>query len=230
MIITLNTNITQEDAVKRLDALLNLANQINGKFDNDGAILSWDQELEKEIKALFKDAVSIIAELNLKGRYDNYLGIELTKIATPNNYDEKRKERNENNKIIFLYQLNQLIKLKSDIPSCNPQNKSNNKIEIFISNDYGIYKNQKTKKPSYPIRESKRLQLIKLLENNKSSSKIIMRDLKYTNQLLSKEIKEINNNFTKLLNLSNDLIIHLPTGGYQLNYDKYNINFIKTHT
>lgn len=224
MIINLNAGVTKENAIERIDHLIAQSNKINGDWNNDEAFYSWDEELRTELNQLFKD-IEIISSVNLKGRYSSNLGLELTKIVTPSDYEKRREERSENNKTVFLHQVSKLIELKNNVSSLQNELK-NRKITISVSDSYGIYKNQKTKKPNYSIRESKRLNLIKFLKDKSSSSKKLIDNFKYTDQLLSKEIKEINDNFKKNLNLKKDLIIHLSTGGYQLNYEMYHIIFI----
>lgn len=98
---------------------------------------------------------------------------------------------------------------------------------IFVSKDYGIYLNQNTKKPNYPIRGKKRPNILYHLRDGKKDANILCGLLHYAGfPILSKEIDEINKNFRKKLELKSDLIIHRETGGYSLNSDEYNIKFI----
>ncbi|MFH1392246.1 MAG: hypothetical protein ABIG90_00995 [bacterium] len=98
--------------------------------------------------------------------------------------------------------------------------------EIFIDKENGIYTNNKLKQPNYPIR-GKRSRLLWLLKDNKKLGRSLIKTLCYPSlSQLNKEIKEINNNFKSTLNLKDNLIVRVPTGGYKLNRNKYNIKFI----
>lgn len=102
------------------------------------------------------------------------------------------------------------------------------KIQIFISDNYGIFMNKESKKPNYPIEStSKRLRLIKSLRDSKKNGKILA-DTFYNHNFsqLNKELKNININFKSKLKLKDDLIIKIETGGYKLNKDRFNIRFI----
>ncbi|MCX6792918.1 MAG: hypothetical protein NTY12_02740 [Candidatus Falkowbacteria bacterium] len=98
------------------------------------------------------------------------------------------------------------------------KNKTTKKITIYISKDEGIYINKDRK---YPIKKG-RFDLIQKLRGEK----IVMprERINYSNPL--KEIKKINENFKEGLNLKEDIIIHVSTGGYRLNRNNYEINFI----
>lgn len=102
----------------------------------------------------------------------------------------------------------------------NNKDYPNNKTKINISKDKGIYINDNLK---YAIRRgSKREMLLMSLRGAKTSLKIS--DMKINNPI--KEIREINNNFKTNLEIDNDLIVHIDTGGYRLNYNDLEINFI----
>ncbi|MCK5475442.1 MAG: hypothetical protein KAI71_02580 [Candidatus Pacebacteria bacterium] len=106
-------------------------------------------------------------------------------------------------------------------------NNDTNKINIIISNNKGIYRKNKDSELSYPMKTaSKRKKIIHNLKDNKKNGNLLA-EILYNKNLsqLSKEIKEINENFKNKLKLKEDLIINLDTGGYKLN-DKYNIKFV----
>ena len=101
------------------------------------------------------------------------------------------------------------------------------KKKVFISTRNGIYQNEKTKKPSYAIKGNKRPKIITILKDGRKDINILCQTIGYkSNQMPSKEIKEINSHFKNKLKLKDDLIIRLPTGGYDLNREKYNIKFV----
>ncbi len=104
-------------------------------------------------------------------------------------------------------------------------NETTNKIDIFIDKNYGIYKNKKTKKPCYPLKETtKRFKILKYLNKSESLSPTMLGNkVSQSYSALNKAIKEINENFLYNLNLKQDLIIQSPTKAYLLNKDKYNI-------
>jgi len=105
--------------------------------------------------------------------------------------------------------------------------KKDNLIKIYISELYGIYKNKSEKFNGYRIRsDSQRFKIILKLNKPKMGAKELGEIINNSStSFLSKEIKEINENFKHNLDLDSDLIIHFPGGGYGLNYDKYEIIF-----
>lgn len=116
-------------------------------------------------------------------------------------------------------------KIKQDYKSKNKT--TTEKKKVFISKKDGIYINQNSKKPNYPIKGEKRPKIISTINDSKKDANILCKTITYkTKSLLSKEIKEINNNFKKKLKQENNLIIRLETGGYQLNSEKYKIEFL----
>jgi hypothetical protein len=93
-------------------------------------------------------------------------------------------------------------------------------VDIFINKEIGVYRN---KKLSYPLK-GKRFRLVMELYRNKNLGANVLGHLyNGNNQLLSKEIKSINQLFISSLKVKVDLITHLPTGGFKLNRDIYNI-------
>jgi|APSaa5957512535_1039671.scaffolds.fasta_scaffold192391_1 hypothetical protein len=98
------------------------------------------------------------------------------------------------------------------------------KIAITVSEDDGIYKNNNTA-IVYPI-SGKRLKLVYELRKEKIKGEDLAETFyKSDTALLSKEIKGINGNFMKMLNLEYMLIKRLSAGGYTLNKDYYVIEF-----
>jgi len=118
--------------------------------------------------------------------------------------------------------------VKAEYENSKTIKKYKNKMNIFVSDENGIFTNEKTKKPNYPVKiRSKRFKIIKNLKDGKKDGNILS-ELFYEKNLstLSKEIKEVNKIFTEKLNLRDNLIISIDTGGYKLNNDKYNVKFI----
>jgi len=100
------------------------------------------------------------------------------------------------------------------------------KQKIFISLEDGIYKDINNKKEVYGMR-GKRFRLIQKLRGGRKDGNILAQSLEYSSLTqLSKEVACINEIFKKNLNLEYKLIIHPPMGGYKLNVDKYDIEFI----
>lgn len=134
MIINLNTGITKKNATKSIDSLIDKANCINGNWDKDQAIYNWNRELREEFNKLFKNKAEIEANLGLKGCFDNDLEINLMRIITPPNYEKRRKERSENNKTVFLYQLSVLSLIAEELKLKPTENIQRNKIDHNVYN------------------------------------------------------------------------------------------------
>jgi len=101
--------------------------------------------------------------------------------------------------------------------------KNYGKIDILVDNEKGIYRNEKL---CYPIRiKSARFRIIKQLNEKRSPTSISEIKLLtgQKEQLISKEIREINRLVRKNLKVKNKFIVHIDTGGYKLNDKKYNI-------
>ncbi len=100
------------------------------------------------------------------------------------------------------------------------------KIRIFISQEEGIYRNEKKSKLNYPIR-GKRARLISSLKETKKDGKLLSGLYTENNfSQLSKEIDQINTTFRKKIRVKNNLIVHIKTGGYKLNRENYEIKFV----
>lgn len=99
---------------------------------------------------------------------------------------------------------------------------------IYISELYGIYSDEVEKGHGYLMkRGSDRSIMVEHLSNKVVSSSELSRFLNgKSDALISKEIREINNNFKKCLCLDDNLIIRFPANGYSLNSEKFNIIFI----
>ena len=108
----------------------------------------------------------------------------------------------------------------------NPLKENDRRIKLFISQDEGIYKNEITRKPNYPI-SGRRSKIITRLENGKKVGSSLIKLFNIDYQMLSKEIGEINDNFREKLKLEKNLIVSVETGGYKLNDESYDIKFIK---
>ena len=107
-------------------------------------------------------------------------------------------------------------------------NKSHNyKTKICISEKHGIFL-EDNNKLKYPIKGKKRPKLVRLLKDGRKSANILVELCEYSGiPDLSKEINNINKIFKKKLHLENDLIIHVETGGYELNNDDHEIFYKK---
>ncbi len=99
------------------------------------------------------------------------------------------------------------------------------KKQIFISDESGIYTQNGSKKLSYPI-SGKRAQLVRLLKNGRKSGPKLAEDLDQSIQVVSKEIENINETFKGKLEVDSDLITPIDTGGYHLNQERYEIEFV----
>jgi len=147
---------------------------------------------------------------------NNGNGIENVETTTNKMFVKYLKEaRGEINK--------KLIKLES------LRDKTKNKVkkeQIFISKEIGIYKEQNGKKLNYPIK-GERANLLRRLKDGKKDGKLLAELSGHKNlQQLSKDINDINRIFKKKLKLRSEIIIHVETGGYRLNKEKYKIKFI----
>jgi hypothetical protein len=96
---------------------------------------------------------------------------------------------------------------------------------IIISADDGIYCNKESKKPNYAIKGKKRTKLINALKGGKVTGSFLADHLGQDLQTISKEVGKINELFRKNLQLQNDLIVRVETGGYKLNREKFDIQF-----
>lgn len=100
------------------------------------------------------------------------------------------------------------------------------KIEIHLSEVYGIFTDKESKKPSYNV-SRKRLLLINALRNGRKTSSSLLDEGIYTGiKVLSRQVKEINKLFIKKLSLSDPLILGSGGNGYSLNRERYEINWL----
>ncbi len=102
-------------------------------------------------------------------------------------------------------------------------NHKNSKFEIIINSQKGIYDAAHSDR-IYEI-SGKRLKIVEYLyKNNLASLSDLTAHIGQADSLVVKEIKEINNNFKKLLQAKSDLIIHSKTSrGYRLNKDNLEV-------
>lgn len=112
------------------------------------------------------------------------------------------------------------VKQALDLFQGNPLKK-----QIFISDESGVYTNNGSKKLSYPI-SGKRAQLLKLLKDSKKSGPVLAQNLDQSLQVISKEIENINQAFRSKLEVEDDLISPIDTGGYKLNQEVFEIEFL----
>lgn len=98
------------------------------------------------------------------------------------------------------------------------------KTPIMIDNKKGIYRIDNPELV-YKIKiPSKRFNLILLLtKKEKLFISEIAEKVEQSESLSIKEIGKINQNFKESLNVNNDFIVHLNTGGYSLNRDNFQI-------
>lgn len=153
--------------------------------------------------------------------------INLHSLVKENNFTikikEKFKKEIEKERLLLEKALGFLVKNSHQ----DKTNKNNKKITIFIDRINGIYKNEKTKNPCYPIKSKiKRFKALEYLNKyNNLSPTALSKKLGQSYPNLNKAIKEINENFKFNLNLKKDLIIQSSTSLYLLNKDDYNIIF-----
>ncbi len=183
--------------------------QLGGIFDDSG-------EIDKYLKYAQKQG--LIKQWNV-------LEMEILS-AKPLNFFEQMSAKIEARKYLIKYDDKQKIqKIVSKNSDIKTKNIKIQKTTIYISQKNGIYKNEATKMPSYPIK-NRRSEIITHLKNGGKDGKILA-NLCYKSNFaeLSKAISNINKIFKKILKLKDDLIIHIPTGGYELNNEKYNTRF-----
>jgi len=133
-----------------------------------------------------------------------------------------------NHLLKFRSNTKRLLSYKEDLIEKYDKPKKPSNIQIFISKERGIYRETENEELKYPI-TVRRYNLVYNLRSNKIFSKDLAslynpKDPP-TKAYISKVIKEINKIFMKRLDLSDNLIIHIETGGYKLNRDKFNITF-----
>ncbi len=132
---------------------------------------------------------------------------------------------NNNHLLKFRVNTKQLLNYREDLRERYGKPQKQENIKIFISKDLGMYREVNGKQLTYLIK-GKRFNLIINLRGGKTYSKELIGIQNQDKSLVSKEIRIINKNFQRKLDLTDDLIIHIKTGGYKLNTDKFTINFI----
>lgn len=101
---------------------------------------------------------------------------------------------------------------------------SNSKISITIDNNNGIYISD-DKKKQYPLSStSQRMKIIKyLLSHEKGSISDLQKQTEQIHQVISQEIRRMNISFKEKLEVKDNLIIRMKTGGYYLNRESFDI-------
>ncbi len=97
-------------------------------------------------------------------------------------------------------------------------------MQIYISGNKGIWRIGDLGELKYPI-SRKRMVLVKSLENGFLTGPLLIAILKTRYTVVTTAVNEINRHFQEKLNLHYKLIEKVPTGGYRLNYDRYDIKF-----
>ncbi|MBU4216668.1 hypothetical protein L6270_00770 [Candidatus Parcubacteria bacterium] len=138
----------------------------------------------------------------------------------------------DNYKIIFRNFIrmcnDQIFSITSSLKIHKPQKQA---ITISISKTKGIYRKFNNKTLTYPIRSKKRRSdLIYLLQDGiKSNSELVgtlKKNYKNTDKtIITKSITDTNKQFKRNLDLEDEIILSLPTGGYNLNHEKFEIIF-----
>jgi len=119
-----------------------------------------------------------------------------------------------------------LIKKKLELPVIifNGE-KSDDKIKIIIDDNKGIYQEGQEQLAYSVARISKRMKLIKhLVAKDNCSLSELNRITRQDKVVTMKSIPEINELFREKLQLTEDLILSVDTGGYSINKDVYAIS------
>lgn len=116
-----------------------------------------------------------------------------------------------------------LIKKTLELPVIKFQEEmASNKIKIVIDDNKGIYRDGKEQMAYSIERISKRMKLIKhLISKDNCSLSELNRITKQDKVVTMKSIPEINELFKSKLDLNDDLILSIDTGGYSINKDIY---------
>lgn len=116
-----------------------------------------------------------------------------------------------------------LVKKTLELPMIKFQEeKANNRIRIVIDDNKGIYQDGKEQMAYSIERISKRMKLIKyLVTRDICSLAELNRVTKQDKVVTMKSIPEINELFREKLQLTDDLILSVDTGGYSINKDIY---------
>jgi len=116
-----------------------------------------------------------------------------------------------------------LIKKKLELPVIEfKDGNADDRIKIVIDDNKGIYQEGKEEFTYMIERISKRMKLIKhLVSKDNCSLSELNRITKQDKVVTMKSIPEINELFKSKLDLSDDLILSVDTGGYSINKDVY---------
>jgi hypothetical protein len=116
-----------------------------------------------------------------------------------------------------------LVKKSLELPVIKFQEeKADDKVKIVIDDQKGIYQEGKEQFAYSVARISKRMKLIKhMVSRDNCSLSELNRITKQDKVVTMKSIPEINELFRAKLNLNDDLILSIDTGGYSINKDVY---------
>ena len=118
-----------------------------------------------------------------------------------------------------------LIKKKLELPVIQfKEEKADDRIKIVIDDKKGIYQEGKEQLAYSIARISKRMKLIKhLISKDNCSLSELNRITKQDKVVTMKSIPEINDLFKSKLDLNDDLILSVDTGGYSINKNVYSV-------
>lgn len=104
-------------------------------------------------------------------------------------------------------------------------NKKEKKPTIYISDRDGIYIEKSKKQPVKLLKTSKKMKLLKALQNNSKMMNELTVLLSQSPIAISGAKKKINDDCIKILGIKCELITHLKGGGYDLNKTIYKFKF-----
>jgi hypothetical protein len=118
-----------------------------------------------------------------------------------------------------------LVKKALELPVIKFQDEiADDRIKVIIDDSNGIYQEGKEQLAYSIERISKRMKLIKhLVGKNNCSLAELNRITKQDKVVTMKSIPEINELFRSKLNLNDDLILSIDTGGYSINKEVYSV-------
>lgn len=187
-------------------------------------IKGLELELTTHIYQLIRDGVlEYLTDLDFL-----ILGIKKKKTEENISYEIIKKDRKEQLAISYKKTWEEMKEYYRGLRTTEkPEDFDDHRTKLFISAKYGIYLDPETRRPAYAI-SGKRAKLLQcLLKLGASTGPELANKFYRTKEnlpLLSQEISKINKAFRKILDLSEDLIIRVSTGGYELNREKYNID------
>jgi hypothetical protein len=172
-------------------------------------IEDWIDNSIEQLKLIGEDIDKIrVLDLKNPASFDLFFydGIENKKT---------RKEYIDKIKYYILIILDELVENKT----------SQEKENIIYFNDKDVYTiNNKTKKIfTLTPNTNRKTLLLLLMRSNEAISGTELLKIFTTYSLLNKEIKAINNILIKNIGLKDNLIIHIKSGGYQIDQIKYKV-------